>query len=98
MAGKRGRSGDEGGKQTDINGSMVATRIQGALCAWAILLLGARSWSKALRQLSGPVLMSVAPVPTEDCAEACDLGCHLGTCWYPRACCHRGHGNLNSLP
>lgn len=37
----------------------------------------ARSYSEALKQLMGAVLMPVTPVATEGHAEACSLGYHL---------------------
>lgn len=37
----------------------------------------ARSYSEALKQLRGAVLMPVTPVATEGHAEACSLGYHL---------------------
>lgn len=62
---------DEGGEeQANVNG-LLTTYVQGHFQAWTIGK--SQSWSKALKQMRGHEMMSVAPITTEGCAGG--VGC-----------------------
>lgn len=57
---------DEGGEeQANVNG-LLTTYVQGHFQAWTIGK--SQSWSKALKQMRGHEMASVAPITTEGCA------------------------------
>lgn len=64
---------------------LLATGVQDSnVMSKSGLLPRVRSLFKALKQLRGPVLVSVVPVATEGCVEIYGQGCHREPCWSPR--------------